>query len=71
MLHILAQPKEGNNHFKNENNQNCQQIKLYRILRTKELNKKHSSRLVGGVEMGGQGREDQGGSWWTGQAMVV
>ena len=32
---------------------------------TKELQKKHSSRLVGGVEAGSQGREDaQQGSGW-------
>ena len=34
----------------------------------KELKKTHSSRLAGGVETGGQGREDsrQGGGWRTG-----
>ena len=34
---------------------------------TKELKKKHSLRLVGGAEMGSQGREDpwQGGGWRT------
>ena len=30
------------------NNQNCQKIKLHGSLTTKELKKKHSSRLVGG-----------------------
>ena len=44
--------------FKTKNNQNCQKIKLYRSPTTKELKKKHSSRLVGGVEMGSQGTED-------------
>ena len=45
--------------------QNCQQIKLYRSLTTKELKKKHSSRPVGGVEMGSWGGQDsQQGSWW-------
>ena len=37
-------------------------------LTTKELKKKHPSRLVGGVEMGSQAGEDiwQGGSWrWS------
>ena len=43
--------------LKTINNQNCQNSKLYGTLTTKEL-KKHSSRLVGGAEMGSQvGRE--------------
>ena len=48
--------------------ENYQKIELYGSLTTKELKKKHSSRLVGGVEMGNQGIEDerQCGSWWTG-----
>ena len=46
--------KKDNNKFKNKNNQNCLQIKLYGSLTTKELKKKHSSRLVGGMEMGSQ-----------------
>ena len=52
--------------LKIRNNQNCQKIKLYGSLTTKELKKKHSSRLVGGVETG---REDsrQGGSWQNGR----
>ena len=34
--------------------------------------KKHSSRLVGGVETGSQGgKELQGGSWWTGWSHIV
>ena len=53
--------KKDNNQFKTktktkQNNQNCQKIKLYGNLTTKEL-KKHSSRFIGGVEMGSQGRE--------------
>ena len=50
--------------LKTKTNQNCQKIKLYRSPATKELKEKHSSRLVGGVEMGGWGGEDaqQGGS---------
>ena len=38
-------------------------------LTTKELKKKHSFRLVGGVEMGSVGGEDsrQGGEDWAGQ----
>ena len=47
--------------------ENYQKIELYGSLITKELKKKHSSRLVGGAEMGSQGREDaqEGGSWQT------
>ena len=38
----------------------------------KELKKKHSFRLVGGVETGSQSREDawQGGDWRTGQSHI-
>ena len=36
--------------LKTKNNQNCQKTELYGSLTTKELKKKHSSRLVGGVE---------------------
>ena len=59
--------------LKTKNNQNCQKIKLYGSLRTKELKRKHSSRLVGGEEMGSWGREDsqQGGCWRTGVGKVV
>ena len=38
--------------LKTKNNQNCQKIKLYGSLTTKELKKKRSSRLLGGAEMG-------------------
>ena len=38
--------------LKTKNNQNCQKIELYGSLTIKELKKKHSSRLVGGAEMG-------------------
>ena len=44
--------------LKTKNNQNCQKIKLYGSLTTKELKKKHSFRLVRGVEMGSWGREN-------------
>ena len=55
--------------LKTKSNQNCQKIKLCGSLTTKELKKKHSSRLVGGVGMGSQGRKDvwQGSGWWTWQ----
>ena len=38
--------------LKTKNNQKCQKIQLYRRPTTKELKKNHSSRPVGGVEMG-------------------
>ena len=44
--------------LKTKNNQNCQKIKLYGSLTTKELKKKHSFRPVGGMETGSQGGED-------------
>ena len=39
---------------KTKNNQNRQKIKLYGSPTNKELKKKHSSKPVGGVEMGSQ-----------------
>ena len=59
--------------LKTKNNQNCQKIKLYRSLTTKELKKKHSSRPVGGEETDSQGREDslQSGGWRTGVGEVA
>ena len=55
--------------LKTKNNQNCQNIGLYGSPTTKEIKKTHSSRLVGGAEMGSRGREVvwQGCSyrtWW-------
>ena len=38
--------------LKTKNNQNCQKIKVYGSLTTKEIKKKHSSRPVRGVGMG-------------------
>ena len=54
--------------LKTKNNQTCQKIELCGSPTTKELKKKHSSRPLGGVDMGRQGREDsqQGSGWWTG-----
>ena len=46
--------------FKTKNNQNCQKIKMYGSPTTKELKRKHSSRLVGGEEMGNRSREVAG-----------
>ena len=55
--------------LKTKNNQNCQKIELYGSTTTKELQKKHLSRPVGGVETGSRGGEDsqQGSGWWTRQ----
>ena len=63
----LYNQEKDNNKFKNKHNQNCQKIELYRSPTTKELKKKHSSRLIGGADTGSQGREDsqKGGSWRT------
>ena len=54
--------------FKTKTNQNRQKIELYGSLTIKELKKKHSFRLVRGVETGSRGGEDvqQGGGWRTG-----
>ena len=61
--------RRATTNLKTKNNQNCQKIELYGSLTTRELKKKHSSRLVGGAEMGSRGEEDvwQDGSWWTGR----
>ena len=59
--------------LKTKNNQNCQKIGLYGSVTTKELKKKHSSRPVGGAEMGSEGGEDlrQGSGWRTGLGEVA
>ena len=61
-LRLLAQPKEGQQQFKNK-----KQPEPHGSPTTKEIKKKHSSRPVGGVETGSRGGEDlsQGGGWWT------
>ena len=53
--------------LKTKNNHNCQKIELFGSSTTKDLKKKHSSRLEGGVKMGSLGGEDkwQGGGWRT------
>ena len=58
---------KDNNKFKNKITRTARKSKPYGSLTTKELKKKHSSRLVGGVEMSSRGREDmwQGSSWRT------
>ena len=66
--------RRSTTNLKIKNNKNYQKIKLYRSLTTKELKKKHSSRPVGGAEMGSMVREVslQGSSWRTqaGEAAV-
>ena len=49
--------------LKAKNNQNCQKMKLYESPTTKEL-KKHSSRLVRGVETGSQSERTCSARWW-------
>ena len=65
--------KRTTTNLKTKNNQNCQKIELYGSPTTKELKEKHSSRPVGGVELGSQGGEDslQGGSWRTGAGSPI
>ena len=63
MLCFLNNPKKDNTNLKTKNNQNCQKIKLYGSPTTKELKKKHSSRLVVGVEMDSQ-------SWMHGKGVA-
>ena len=57
--------EKDNDQLKKKTKNNCQKIELYGSPTTKELKKKHSTRLAGGAEMGSQGREDmrQDGSW--------
>ena len=50
--------RRSTTNLKIKNNKNYQKIKLYGSLTTKELKKKHSSRLVGRVEMGSWDGED-------------
>ena len=61
--------------LKTNNNPNCHKIKLYGSPTTKELKKKHSSRPVGGVKMGGRaerthGKEAAGGLGWARQCLA-
>ena len=51
--------------FKIKNNENFQKIELYGSPTTKELKKKHSSRLAGGMETDSQGRVERGS--WSGK----
>ena len=69
-MHILpprTPKRRTTTNLKIENNWNCQKIELYGSPTSKELKKKHSSRLEGGEEMCSQGGEEsqQGSSWRT------
>ena len=46
--------------LKTKNNQKCQKIEWHVSLTTKELKRKHSSRLAGGAEIGSWGERMQG-----------
>ena len=52
MTHFASSHKQKRTtrNLKTQNNQNCQKIKLYGSLITTDLKKKHSFRLVEGVE---------------------
>ena len=57
--------KRRKTNFKTKNNKKFQKIELCGSLTIKDLKKKHSPRLVGGVEMDSQGGENfwQGSGW--------
>ena len=59
--------KRRTTNLKTKTNLNYQKIELCGSPTTKELKKKHPSRLVGGAEMGSWSGEDmqQGSSWQT------
>ena len=67
----LHNQKKDNNKFKNKNTQNCQKIKLYGSPTTKELKKKHSSRLVGRAETGSWVKRTHGKAVAGGPGEVV
>ena len=69
-MHPRTTKRRKTTNLKTKNNQNCQKIELYGSPTTKELKKKHSSRLVGGAEIGSRGEEasQQGCSWQNGQS---
>ena len=47
-LVLCTTKRRTTTNLKTENNQNCQKFRLYGSLTTRELEKKHSSPLVGG-----------------------
>ena len=51
-MHPHTTKRRTTTNLKTKNNQNCQKIKVYGSLTTKEIKKKHSSRPVGGAETG-------------------
>ena len=59
----LTTKRRTTTNLKTKNNENCQEIKLYGSLTTKQLKENHSSRLAEGVEMDSWVGEDpwQGG----------
>ena len=67
-MHPCTTKRRTITNLKTKKNQNCQKIELYGSLTTKALKKKHSFRLIGGAEMGSQGKEDKqqgSGGWWS------
>ena len=58
--------------LKTKNNQNWQKIELYGSLKTKELKRKHSTRLEGRAETGSWDGEvsQRGGGWQSGQSHI-
>ena len=58
ILPLCTTKKNTTNNLKTKNNQNFQKTELYGSLTTEELKKKHSSRPIGGAEMGSKGGED-------------
>ena len=69
-----ATKRRTTTNLKTQNNQNCQKIELYGGLTTKELKKKHSSRLVGGVD-GQPRRRGHAARWqledWEGEVRLA
>ena len=58
MVHLLTQPKEANNQFKIKKQQELPENQTVWKSDNQRVKKKHSSRLVGGAEMGSRGGED-------------
>ena len=63
--------KKDNNNLKTKNYQNLQKIELYRSPTTKEIKKKHSSRLVGGAQKGSRVERTPGKAGAGGPSEVV
>ena len=54
ILCLIAQPKEGQQQLKNKKQPELAENRTVWKSETKEIKKKHSSRLVGGAETGSQ-----------------